>query len=214
MNLTGLAAIGLILLGAEIALGQSPPAAPAEVMPSKSFPYPQTAPIAIVPEVSRATQQKNKQLVLDFYKSVPDKRDWRWASASKYFAEDFIQHDPKEPSGGKAYAAYMGEATKRRTMDISRPAGSGGAEIPRVVDSNNSPINTLFADGPYVIVVRRVNMPWPGGPVPVYGGFFADIWRLSNGRIVEQWCTCRDTDGLPNDFVKEMNVVATKTHGE
>src|ERR1700689_1871029 len=152
MKLTGLAAIGLILLAAEVALAQSPPAAPSEVMPSKSFPYPQTAPIPIVPEVSRATQEKNKQLVLDFYKSVPDKRDWSWANASKYFAEDFIQHDPKEPSGGKAYAAYMGEATKRRTMDISRAAGSGGAEIPRVVDSNNSPINTLFADGPYVIV--------------------------------------------------------------
>jgi predicted SnoaL-like aldol condensation-catalyzing enzyme len=214
MKLTGLAAIGLVLLGAEVALAQSPPAAPSEVMPSKSFPYPQTAPIPIVPEVSRATQEKNKQLVLDFYKNVPDKRDWSWANASKYFAEDFIQHDPKEPSGGKAYAAYMGEATKRRTMDTSRAAGSGGAEIPRVVDSNNSPINTLFADGPYVIVVRRVNMPWPGGPLPVYGGFFADIWRLNNGRIVEQWCTCRDTDGLPNDYVKETNVVATKTHGE
>jgi predicted SnoaL-like aldol condensation-catalyzing enzyme len=214
MKIIGFATIGLTLVTSGSVAGQSPPAAPTQVMPSESFPYPQTAPIPIVPEVPRAVREKNKQLVLNFYKNVPDKHDWSWANASKYFAEDFVQHDPKEPSGGRAYAAYMGEATKRRTMDISRAAGTGGTQIPRVVDSNNSPINTLFAEGPYVIVVRRVNMPWPDGPVAVYGGFFADIWRLNNGRIVEQWCTCKDTDGLPNDYVKEMNVVATKTHGE
>jgi predicted SnoaL-like aldol condensation-catalyzing enzyme len=198
---------------APAALAQTP-SAPSKPMPAEAFAYPQTKPIPIEPEVPKAVREKNKQLVLDFYHNVPDKHDWSWDNASKYFAEDFIQHDPKEPSGGKAYAAYMGEATKRRMMSGGQAAGRGGPEIPRVVDANKSPIDTLFAEGEYVIVVRRTNMPWPDGPLPVYGGYFADIWRVHGGKIVEQWCTCKDTDGLPNAYVKEMNVVATKTHGE
>ena len=209
-------ALGVVsTLLAGLALAQStPPTAPSQVIPQQAFPYPQTTPIPITPEVPRATRERNKQLVLDFYHNVPDKRDWSWQNASKYFAEDFIQHDPKEPSGGKAYAAFMAAATKRRMMRPGGAAANGGPQIPRIVDANHSPIETLFAEGEYVIVVRKVNMPWPGGPQPIYGGYFADIWRVHHGKIVEQWCTCKDTDGLPNDFVKEMNVVATKTHGE
>lgn len=199
------------LLGG-LALAQSTPTAPRRVIPRHSFPYAQTTPIPIRPQVPRATRERNEQLVLDFYHNVADKRDWSWKNVSKYLAADFIQHDPKEPSGGNAYAAFMAEATRRHAM---RPAAAaGGAKIPRVVDANNSPLETLFADGEYVIVVRRIDMPWPDGPLPVYGGYFVDIWRVHDGRMVEQWCSCRDTDGLPNDFVKEMNVVATKTHGE
>lgn len=166
----------------------------------RDLPTPQDKPLPM-PHTSDAVREHNKQVVLDFYKIISDKREWTDENRKKYFQDDFVQHDPGEPNTSAAFFDYF------RHLMPAKPAGAAG-EQPRAPmkmvgkaasDSNGSPINWMVAEGDIVMVARHRNWEWKGGPTPVFNGIFVDIWRLKDGKIAEQWCSATPDDAhLPN----------------
>lgn len=174
----------------------------------KNLPYPQDKPLPM-PQSTEAVREHNKQVVLDFYKVISDKRAWTDENRKKYFQDDFIQHDPAEPNTSEAFFNFF-----RNMMPPPAPSASSGATTapPRQMrmpgfasaDSNGSPVNWMVAEGDIVVVVRHRNWDWTGGPTPVYSGIFVDVWRLRDGKIAEQWCSATPADANLNKIFEMM----------
>ena len=159
----------------------------------KNMTTPQSTPLPM-PQTSDAEREHNKQVVLDFYKVISDHRAWTAANRDKYFDPNFVQHDPAEPSTSAAFFNFF-------STPMGPPPGPGGQPRRRMMmvgttanDSKGSPVNWEVAEGDIVVVVRHRNWAWPGGPEPVYNGIFVDVWRLKNGKITDQWCSCTPAD--------------------
>ena len=192
----------ILLAGAAVLLLTATAAARADdtlgFLQRKNMTTPQSTPLPM-PVTSPAEQQRNKQVVLDFYKVISDHRAWTAANRDKYFAPDFRQHDPAEPDTSKAFFDYFNQMM---------PPAAGGKPRPRMMmvgttanDSNGSPVNWMVAEGNAVVVIRHRNWPWPNGPQPVYNGIFVDVWLLKDGKITDQWCSCTPADAnLPHIF--------------
>lgn len=207
-----------MLLGAHMAVAAD---APLKFLDRRDLSTPQDKPFKME-QTSEAVREKNKQVVLDFYKVISDKRQWTEENRKKYFHDDFIQHDPGEPDTSEAFFNFF------RTMGAPGGAPGGGAGGPppegmgapaagmgsgpmgmvgeTSFDSNNSPVNFMVAEGDIVVVARHRNWEWKGGPTPVFNGIFVDIWRLEDGKIKEQWCSASPDDAQVakiNQLMKE-----------
>ncbi len=105
-------------------------------------------------------EQKNKEIVLDFYEKALNKKDF--AAASKYLGK-YIQHNPTAedgPEGLKKFLAFLAKS----------------------FPDSKSEITNAMVDGDYVILrVHSVRTPGERGNAIV------DIFRLSNGKIEEHW---------------------------
>lgn len=164
----------------------------------RNLDYPQSTPLPMQ-QTSWKVREHNKQVVLDFYKIISDKRQWTPENARKYFWPDFIQHDPAEPDTSSAFFAFFN--TMRPPQNTAADAGTpppppGPRKQPGnyAVDSNGSPVNWMVAEGDIVVVARHRNWDWKDGPEPVYEGVFVDIWRVVDGKLKEQWCTATPAD--------------------
>lgn len=182
--------------------------APLTFLERKNMSTPQSTPFKMA-QTPEAVRDKNKQVVLDFYKVISDKRQWTDENRKKYFHDDFIQHDPAEPDTSEAFfnffasnmgppggAAPGGMAADMGATPAGMAAGMGAMRMVGVaaMDSNNSPVNWMVAEGDMVVVVRHRNWEWEGGPTPVFNGIFVDVWRLVDGKIKEQWCSATPAD--------------------
>ena len=147
-----------------------------------------------LPPASADQLEKNKELVLRFY-----------AGDTDTLAANFIQHDPAEPSTRKAWLGFF--QYRARTHDSVYKPTMGGktgyGDTPE--DADGKDINYLVAEGDIVVAIRFRWYPWPGGPEPIYQGTFIDVWRVKNGKLVEQWCSA-----TPNDATAEGIVLAKK----
>jgi predicted SnoaL-like aldol condensation-catalyzing enzyme len=214
-----------VLLVSYLALAAD--SAPLGFLQRKPLPYPQDRPLPM-PQTPLEVRERNKQVVLDFYKIISDQRQWTEENRRKYFQDDFIQHDPAEPNtseaffnfframmpppappadasaggasagGASAGGASAGGASAGGATAAARPPGPMRMPGVTSADVNGSPVNWMVAEGDIVVVVRHRNWDWPGGPTPVYNGIFVDIWRLQDGKIKEQWCTATPADANLN----------------
>ena len=78
-----------------------------------------------------ATQEKNKQIVTDFYTKIIIQRDFE--AGKKYFGDRYIQHNPYAPNGPEALKKFL-DGFKGQ-----RPNG-------------RTEIKHIYADGDYVIL--------------------------------------------------------------
>jgi predicted SnoaL-like aldol condensation-catalyzing enzyme len=200
------------LFGAALTLAAEK--APLGFLERSNLSTPQDKPF-VMPATSQAVRDKNKQVVLDFYKVISDKRQWTDDNRKKYFHDDFIQHDPAEPDTSEAFFSFFrsmgppgGVPPAGAVPGGAPPAGAPPAGAPRGPmmrmpgvtsnDSNGSPVNWMVAEGDYVVVVRHRNWNWEGGPTASFNGIFVDVWHLVNGKIKEQWCSATPADANLN----------------
>lgn len=201
--------------------------APLKFLERRDMSTPQDKPFQME-ETSKAVRDKNKQVVLDFYKIISDKRQWTDENRKKYFADDFIQHDPAEPNTSAAFfeffrtmgppAGAQGAAAAANAGMAGAPPAAGMGGPMKMVgessdDSNGSPVNWMVAEGDIVMVARHRNWEWKDGPTPVFNGVWVDIWRLENGKIKEQWCSATPLDAnVPkiNAAIKDGKFPKTK----
>ena len=115
-------------------------------------------------------EQANLKLVLDW---------WREGFVShhpemvnKYFADDFIQHNPNL-AGGKPAIEKM--VSQRLPLEI--PAKLPGSETPVLA----------LSQGEIVALVFDRQAPDPQDPSRNYKYNSIDIFRVRNGKIVEHW---------------------------
>lgn len=105
-------------------------------------------------------EQRNRALVLRFCEAVYNRRDF--AVAERLLAEDFIQHNPKIPTGRRAFIdSYAGVAARHPGLhsQIVRAAASGD------------------------LVWTHVRVTDSG----TYQMALVNIFRVAHGRIVEHW---------------------------
>jgi len=114
-----------------------------------------------------ATQERNKQAVLDFYDKGLNQKDF--AAASKHFGATYIQHNPNAADGPEGFKGFV-EFLK--------------SKLPQ----SRSEVKRVFAEGDYVILhVHAMREPGTRGVAIV------DIFRLdANGKIVEHWDVRQD----------------------
>ncbi len=117
----------------------------------------------------------NKKLVFDMWRAII--QGGHTELAPKYFATDYIQHNPNIGSGRDTMVAYM-----RATRPV-RP----------IEPDIHFPVIAMVAEGPYVVVATVSYAPDPANPSKKYAGAHFDMFRIANGKIAEHW------DNLPKD---------------
>jgi predicted SnoaL-like aldol condensation-catalyzing enzyme len=151
----------------EVKLG-APPLAPAAAKP---------AAIPRVHSESPATQEANKNLLLEFFRLGAD-LDARTAMLS----EDYTQHNPRflkmdEVTGLHGRAAWGGAIR----------VAQGHARLTDTDFSLRSAPVALLAEGDLVGGVYKTTRPDPGDPAKTYEAFNFELVRFSNGSLAEHW---------------------------
>ncbi len=106
-------------------------------------------------------EQRNRALVLRFCEAVYNRRDF--AVAARLLAADFIQHNPKIPTGRQGFIdSYAGVVARHPDLhsQVVRSAASG--------DLVWTHVRVTDASGTYRMAL-------------------VNIFRVSRGRIVEHW---------------------------
>lgn len=120
-------------------------------------------PAAQAPGAADDTQQEiaNKKIVLDYYQAANNAKDFN--AASQFVATNVKLHDPASADG------LPGLQARIQSLVTERPQSR--VEVKRVLTSGDQ------------VFLHSHAIPTPGSV-----GFIAgDIFRLENGRIVEQW---------------------------
>jgi predicted SnoaL-like aldol condensation-catalyzing enzyme len=114
-------------------------------------------------EVENATQQKNKDLVLEAFDMLFNKRDY--AKAAGFWSENYIQHSAHIPPG------------RDGLFNLVR-------SLPDTLRYQNS---LIAADGDFVILHGRFS-----GHGRDRAWIAADIVRMEEGRLAEHWDVLQD----------------------
>jgi len=109
----------------------------------------------------------NKKLVFDFWREVFQAHNMELAP--KYMAEDYIQHNPLVATGRKPFTDFFGRLEKQPVKP----------EIDNLVN--------LIAEGDYVVLAFKRELPDPQNPGQTYTTTWFDMLRIENGKIAEHW---------------------------
>ncbi len=143
--------------------------------------------------VSEATRQANIKLVWAYYRRHGD---WSDATMQKLIAPDFIQHDVCEPSTERAYAQMFRDQLKTKGTIIQRSTNTNPQPQGAKDSAGQGVVRSIVADGDLVVVLRDLYRPWPGGKAAYMKTSLADIWRVRDGKLTEQWATVSPGDGF------------------
>jgi len=125
-----------------------------------------------------ADTMNNKEIVMEVLAGVFIRRDP--TVVSRYFADDYAQHNPTIPNGPDAILSILAALSP----DFSYEPGM------------------VVADGDIVMVHGRY-VGW--APKPVVG---VDIFRVANGKVVEHWDVLQEE--VPAEMTKSGRPMFTK----
>jgi predicted SnoaL-like aldol condensation-catalyzing enzyme len=114
--------------------------------------------------------QENKKLVLDFFRVVFEAENAD--AANQYLAEDYIQHNPKVPTGRDGFIKYF-KAKWKEPKQVS-------AEL-------KEPPQAVVAEGDLVTLMWKVERPEPADKSKNYDSYWFDMFRIKNGKLSEHW---------------------------
>ena len=120
-----------------------------------------------------AQESKNQQLVLNWYRQVI--MAGHVDQASKYMAEDYIEHDPTISGGRAGFVQHYSNPSARPPE--AKPA-------------------VAFAKGDYVVLAWKRSDKDPKTSTP-YEYFMYDVARVKNGKIVEHWDNVKLSTEVP-----------------
>ena len=114
--------------------------------------------------------EANKKLVLDFFRVVfeAEKLD----AAKDYLAEDYIQHNPRVPTGREGFVRYF-----KTIFHEPKPVQPTLRIAPMAV----------VAEGDLVTLIWKSTLPDPADKSKTYDTFEFDMFRIQNGRLAEHW---------------------------
>lgn len=116
--------------------------------------------VAAEPRSYSPEEERNKQIVLDFYERGLNQKDYD--AASRYLGA-YIQHNPTAEDGPEGFRKYID------FLKSSYP-------------QSHSEITQVFVDG-NTVILRVHNVREPG----TRGNAIIDIFRLADGKIEEHW---------------------------
>jgi predicted SnoaL-like aldol condensation-catalyzing enzyme len=112
--------------------------------------------------------EANKRLVFDAWRHVIDAG--REEMADLYFAQDFIDHDPKSGAGRQAF--------------LARVAARADAPIQTSIPA---PIVAIVAQGDLITLITGREHPHPVRKGETYTTTWFDMFRIERNRIAEHW---------------------------
>jgi predicted SnoaL-like aldol condensation-catalyzing enzyme len=115
------------------------------------------------------TLAKNKKLVYDMWREFLE--GGHLELAEKYFAEDYMQHNPLAGTGRKALVDFFSRFSKPKD----------------IVDSIKTSVVSIVAEKDLVTIsfVRELNDP--ADKTKKYTTTWFDMFRIENGKIAEHW---------------------------
>jgi len=112
---------------------------------------------------------KNKRFVYDFWREVFEAAHMNLAPG--YMAEDYIQHNPRVPTGRQAFIDFFTKVRKPAPIE------------PRV----KAPLVAMLADGDLVVMAFSREYPEPSDASKKYTTTWFDLFRIVDGKIAEHW---------------------------
>jgi predicted SnoaL-like aldol condensation-catalyzing enzyme len=112
---------------------------------------------------------ENKKIAYDFWRSVLE--GGHLELASQYLTETYIQHNPNVPTGRQAFVDFFGKFAKARP----------------IVDTIQSPLIAIVAEGDRVVFSFKQVHPDPKDPAKSYTTTSFDMFRIESGKIAEHW---------------------------
>ena len=112
----------------------------------------------------------NKRLVFDTWRHIPEAG--REELAELYLDPIYIQHNPNAVTGRAGFQEYF---SKRPDSPIESYL--------------EDPLVTMLAEGDLVVQVLQEERPNPNKPDELYYISWIDMFRISDGRLIEHWDT-------------------------
>jgi predicted SnoaL-like aldol condensation-catalyzing enzyme len=112
---------------------------------------------------------QNKKLVYDMWREFLE--GGHLELADKYFAEDYMQHNPNAGTGRKALVDFFSKFSKPKA----------------IVDTIKSSVVAIVAEGNLVMISFVREMPDPTDKSKKYTTTWFDLFRIENGKIAEHW---------------------------
>jgi len=120
-------------------------------------------------ESENETLVRNKKLVYDMWREFLE--GGHLELANKYFAENYMQHNPNAATGRKALVDFFSKFSKPQA----------------IVDSIKSSVVAIIAEGDLVMLSFVRDMPDPADKSKKYTTTWFDLFRVENGKIAEHW---------------------------
>lgn len=111
----------------------------------------------------------NKKLVYDMWREFLEAGQME--SAEKYFAEDYMQHNPNAATGRKALVEFFSKWAKPQA----------------VADSIKRDVVAIVAEGDLVVISFVSKRTDPANSDEKYTTTWFDMFRIKNGKIAEHW---------------------------
>lgn len=118
-----------------------------------------------------AAEKKNLEIVLAQSAAMGD-RDV--AKAASYLADGYIQHNPRGPSGKKAWIELFTRLWGGPAPDSVTPA------------HRETPVITVTQGDLVTLIFKRLK-PEPTDPARTYESFWFDTYRVTDGLVTEHW---------------------------
>jgi predicted SnoaL-like aldol condensation-catalyzing enzyme len=112
---------------------------------------------------------QNKKLVYDMWREFLE--GGHLELAEKYFAEDYMQHNPNAATGRKAVVDFFSKFSKPKP----------------IADTIKSSVVAIIAEGDLVMISFVREMPDPSDKTKKYTTTWFDMFRIENGKIAEHW---------------------------
>jgi predicted SnoaL-like aldol condensation-catalyzing enzyme len=125
-----------------------------------------------------AQLEHNKQLLIDFFNFQGDPA----VRAARFFAEDYIQHNPR--------FLAMNEATHASGRDAWVKAGNAAQGHTNLIANGGVPLRDpilVMAEGDLVTAVYKGVLPDPDDKSKTYEAFTFETVRVKNGKFTEHW---------------------------
>jgi predicted SnoaL-like aldol condensation-catalyzing enzyme len=113
---------------------------------------------------------RNKQAAMHIMRDLLEAG--HWSEASKWLTEKYIQHNPNVQSGLQPVLKFF----------ANRPQGP----IPGPKEWKTKVV-AVVAEGDYVTVAVRRELPDPRNPGQTYTTTWFDMWRFVDGKADEHW---------------------------
>ncbi|WEK46601.1 MAG: nuclear transport factor 2 family protein [Candidatus Andeanibacterium colombiense] len=118
---------------------------------------------------------RNKQAALHIQRELLKCSEW--ARAGEWLTDKYIQHNPMAASGLKGVQNYFVNVAKRKPLD----------PCPALSASDPNAVVAVMAEGDYVTILTRREMPYADDPSKTYTTSWFDTWRFVDGKADEHW---------------------------